>query len=94
LATAQNIKRNSDTVVDAITAPDIGALPDRSVNEALQRASGVVISHFAAPTDSTHFWRVWHRGNRQYAKGHVPAGRAGTGSLFRQPNLAVFSTMR
>ena len=31
LANAQTIKRNSDTVVDAITAQDIGALPDRSV---------------------------------------------------------------
>src|SRR4051794_18724451 len=29
LANSQNIKRNSDTVVDAITASDIGALPDR-----------------------------------------------------------------
>ncbi len=55
LATAQNIKRNSDTVVDAITAQDIGALPDRSVNEALQRVPGVAISRFASPTDSAHF---------------------------------------
>src|SRR5262245_29407868 len=31
LQNAQNIKRESDTVVDAITAQDIGALPDRSV---------------------------------------------------------------
>src|SRR4051794_17850952 len=37
LANSQNIKRNADTVVDAITAQDIGALPDRSVTEALQR---------------------------------------------------------
>ncbi|USU13507.1 TonB-dependent receptor [Sphingomonadaceae bacterium OTU29THOMA1] len=55
LATAQNIKKNSDTVVDAITAQDIGALPDRSVNEALQRVPGVAISRFAAPNDSQHF---------------------------------------
>ncbi len=55
LANAQNIKRNSDTVVDAITAEDIGALPDRSVNEALQRVPGVAISRFAAPNDSQHF---------------------------------------
>jgi len=55
LATAQNIKKNSDTVVDAITAQDIGALPDRSVNEALQRVPGVAISRFAAPSDSQHF---------------------------------------
>src|SRR5687768_13651290 len=37
LANSQDIKRDSDTVVDAITAEDIGALPDRSVTEALQR---------------------------------------------------------
>ena len=33
LESAQNIKRDSDTFVDAITAEDIGALPDRSVAE-------------------------------------------------------------
>lgn len=55
LANAQNIKRNSDTVVDAITATDIGALPDRSVTEALQRVPGVSISRFAAANDPDHF---------------------------------------
>ena len=55
LANAQAIKRNSDTVVDAISAEDIGALPDRSINEALQRVPGVSISRFAAPNDSQHF---------------------------------------
>jgi len=55
LANAQNIKRNSDTVVDAITATDIGALPDRSVTEALQRVPGVSISRFAASNDPDHF---------------------------------------
>src|SRR3954470_2338559 len=34
LRNSQQIKRNSDTIVDAITAQDIGALPDRSVTEA------------------------------------------------------------
>lgn len=55
LANAQNIKRNSDTVVDAITATDIGALPDRSVTEALQRVPGVEISRFAGTNDPDHF---------------------------------------
>ncbi len=55
LANAQSIKRNADTVVDAITAEDIGALPDRSVNEALQRVPGVAITRFAAATDTAHF---------------------------------------
>lgn len=55
LANAQSLKRNADTVVDAITAEDIGALPDRSVNEALQRVPGVAITRFAASNDSQHF---------------------------------------
>ena len=55
LANAQNIKRDADTVVDAITAQDIGALPDRSVTEALQRVPGVSIGRFAAGNDPDHF---------------------------------------
>lgn len=55
LANAQSIKRNADTVVDAITAEDIGALPDRSVNEALQRVAGVAITRFASASDTQHF---------------------------------------
>jgi len=55
LRSAQNIKRNSDTVVDAITAQDIGALPDRSVTEALQRVPGVAINRFAGSNDPDHF---------------------------------------
>jgi TonB-dependent receptor len=55
LANSQNIKRNADTVVDAITAQDIGALPDRSVTEALQRVPGVSINRFAGSNDPDHF---------------------------------------
>jgi TonB-dependent receptor len=55
LASSQGIKRNSDTVVDAITAEDIGALPDRSVTEALQRVPGVSINRFAGSNDPDHF---------------------------------------
>lgn len=55
LASAQSIKRNSDTVVDAITAQDIGALPDRSVTEALQRVPGVAMNRFAGSNDPDHF---------------------------------------
>ena len=54
LATSQAIRQNADTIVDAITAQDIGALPDRSVTEALQRVVGVSISHFAAVNDPDH----------------------------------------
>lgn len=55
LANAQALKRNADTVVDAITAEDIGALPDRSINEALQRIPGVAITRFASASDAQHF---------------------------------------
>ena len=55
LRSAQNIKRNSDTVEDVITAQDIGALPDRSVTEALQRVPGVAMNRFAAVSDPDHF---------------------------------------
>ena len=55
LQNAQNIKRNADTVVDAITAEDIGALPDRSVTEALQRVPGVSINRVAGSNDPDHF---------------------------------------
>ena len=55
LANSQNIKRNADTIVDAITAQDIGALPDRSVTEALQRVPGVAMNRFAGSNDPDHF---------------------------------------
>jgi TonB-dependent receptor len=55
LQNAQVIKRNASTVVDVITAEDIGALPDRSVAEALQRVPGVNISRFEQRNDPDRF---------------------------------------
>jgi TonB-dependent receptor len=55
LETSQEIKKNAEVFVDSITAEDIGALPDRSVTEALQRVPGVSISRFAAGADPDHF---------------------------------------
>jgi len=55
LETAQNQKRNADTVIDVVTASDIGALPDRSVSEVLQRIPGVSIVRFSGPNDPDHF---------------------------------------
>jgi len=55
LETAQEIKKNAEVFVDSITSEDIGALPDRSVTEALQRVPGVSISRFAAGADPDHF---------------------------------------
>src|SRR5262245_13484578 len=55
LETSQEIKKEADTVLDSITASDIGAFPDKSVAEALQRMSGVAVTRFAASGDTTHF---------------------------------------
>src|SRR4051812_17631890 len=41
LESAQSLKFNADTFVDSITATDIGAFPDKSVAEALQRVPGI-----------------------------------------------------
>jgi TonB-dependent receptor len=43
LESAQAIKKNADQIVESVTAQDIGALPDRSVSEALQRIPGVTL---------------------------------------------------
>jgi len=55
LQSAQAIKKNSEVVVDSISAEDIGALPDRSVTEALQRVPGISVSRFSAGVDPDHF---------------------------------------
>lgn len=55
LETAQGIKQASDTFVDSITATDIGAFPDKSVAEALQRVPGVTVSRLQSSDDSNHF---------------------------------------
>ncbi|ATC23758.1 TonB-dependent receptor [Caulobacter vibrioides] len=44
IQSAQKIKQNAEQLVDSITSTDIGALPDRSVTEALQRVAGVTIA--------------------------------------------------
>ncbi len=46
LKDARDLKRNADTAIDSITASDVGALPDLSVAEALQRIPGVVVQRF------------------------------------------------
>jgi TonB-dependent receptor len=43
LASAQDIKRDSIGIVDAVVAEDIGKLPDTNVTDALQRVTGVQI---------------------------------------------------
>lgn len=59
IMTAQRIKELSLQVVDSVVAADIGKLPDRSVNEVLQRIPGIAIDHtyrdIASHVDPEHF---------------------------------------
>ncbi len=52
LETSQARKQEATELVDAITAEDIGALPDRSVTEVLQRIPGLAIGRVPAPRDA------------------------------------------
>jgi iron complex outermembrane recepter protein len=51
-AAAQEIKRTSDFVVDAVVAEDVGKLPDNSVAEALARVTGIQIRRDAGEANS------------------------------------------
>jgi len=54
LATSQYIKKESSTFVDSITATDIGAFPDKSASDALQRIPGITVNRLQSNDDSTH----------------------------------------
>lgn len=43
LSSAANIKKNADSIVDAISSEDLGKFPDTNVAESLQRIPGVAI---------------------------------------------------
>lgn len=51
LESARDRKRDAVQVMDSITAQDIGALPDRSVSEALQRIPGVTLQRTSESRD-------------------------------------------
>lgn len=52
--TAVSIKRDADTIVDAISAQDIGKLPDVTITDSLQRISGVQIRRDAGEGGSVN----------------------------------------
>ena len=54
LETAQQIKKNASTVVDSVTATDIGAFPDQSAAGAIQRIPGISVNRLQSADDSTH----------------------------------------
>jgi TonB-dependent receptor len=47
LASAREFKRNSDSILDAIVAEDIGKLPDNNAAESLARLPGVQVGRYA-----------------------------------------------
>lgn len=55
LISAQLRKQNSNKIMDGISADDLGALPDRSVTETLQRVAGVSIDRYMSLGDPEHF---------------------------------------
>ena len=55
IESADDRKKNAETLVDSVVADDAGKLPDNSITEVLQRVSGVAIVRFAALNDPDHF---------------------------------------
>jgi iron complex outermembrane recepter protein len=55
IQSAQETKRNADTVIDSITADELGDFPDKSVAEALMRVPGIMVERFATRTDTGAF---------------------------------------
>jgi iron complex outermembrane recepter protein len=55
LATADERKRDSETMIDSVVADEAGLLPDNSVTEVLQRLSGVTMVRFDALNDPDHY---------------------------------------
>jgi TonB-dependent receptor len=58
LQDAINIKRDADTIVDAVVADDAGQLPDNSITEVLQRISGVSISRFGGTNGGSTAFQI------------------------------------
>jgi hypothetical protein len=54
LETSQEFKKDAATFVDSITATDIGAFPDKSASDALQRVPGITVNRLQSNDDSTH----------------------------------------
>lgn len=55
LQSADNRKRNAETIIDSVVADEAGKLPDNSITEVLQRVAGVTIVRFSALNDPDHF---------------------------------------
>ncbi|HEY0747794.1 MAG TPA: TonB-dependent receptor [Steroidobacteraceae bacterium] len=54
ISTSQEFKKDARTFVDSISATDIGAFPDKSASDALQRLPGITVNRLQSNDDSTH----------------------------------------
>lgn len=54
LASSQELKKDAATFLDSISATDIGAFPDKSASDALQRLPGINVNRLQSNDDSTH----------------------------------------
>lgn len=63
LASAAQLKRESNTFVDSITSSDVNSLPDLSVAEALSRVPGVTVTKFDIGADGGDFPSAEGSGN-------------------------------
>lgn len=54
LDASTQVKKNAKTFLDSISATDIGAFPDKSAAEALERVPGVSVNRLQSADDSTH----------------------------------------
>ena len=84
IQSAQDLKKNSNVVVDSIVSDDIGKLPDRSVTEALQRVPGVTVGRYTN-NDAEH---------PAGARADQPRAAARRGTLPRRVRLLVSAGRR
>jgi TonB-dependent receptor len=54
ISKALQFKKDAPTIVDSVTATDIGAFPDKSAAESLERLPGITVSRLQSDDDSTH----------------------------------------
>ena len=53
IQSADQLKKNSESIIDSVNADDAGKLPDASITEVLQRIPGVTITRYSG--DADHF---------------------------------------
>lgn len=78
IKSSTEVKKNADSVIDAITAEDVGKFPDSNVLEAMQRITGVQISRDEAG-DGAAFQIRGITQNRVSLNGRTPLGGEGEG---------------